>query len=130
MIGTVSRRPPSAISLAAVLAGGAVAHAVVPEVFDEMIPERLPGPARAWTLASGAAELAVAAAVAAPRTRRTGGLAAAVLFVAVLPGNVTMALSWSDRPPALRAAAWCRLPLQIPLVLWALAVRRQATTPS
>jgi len=103
---------------------------VVPEVFDAMIPDRLPGPARAWTLASGAAELAVAAAVAAPRTRRAGGLAAAVLFIAVLPGNVVMARSWSNRPPALRAAAWARLPLQVPLVLWALAVRRQATTPS
>ncbi|HZG97660.1 MAG TPA: hypothetical protein VEY14_05290, partial [Nocardioidaceae bacterium] len=67
----MSRRSPSA----AVLAGAAVAHAVLPEVFDAMIPDRLPGPARAWTLASGAAELAVAAAVAAPRTRRAGGLA-------------------------------------------------------
>jgi uncharacterized membrane protein len=66
----------------------------------------------------------VGAAVALPRTRRLGATAAACLFVAVLPANVRMARDWSGRSPAARAVAWGRLPLQVPLVAWALAVRR------
>jgi uncharacterized membrane protein len=66
----------------------------------------------------------VAAAVAVPRTRRLGATAAAWLFVAVFPANVRMARDWSHRSPALRAVGWARLPLQVPLIAWALAVRR------
>jgi uncharacterized membrane protein len=64
--------------------------------------------------------------VAAPRTRRLGGLLAAALFVAVFPANVKMALDWSDRSLLERIAAYGRLPLQIPMVIWALRVRRSA----
>ena len=75
-------------------------------------------------LARDAAALAdeVAAAVAHPRTRRTGGRAAAALFTAVFPANVAMARRWSSKPASYRAVAWGRLPLQIPLVWWALRV--------
>ena len=54
---------------------------------------------------------------------------AAALFVVVFPGNIKMALdsrpggrSWTGKP----AVAWGRLPLQVPLVAWALAVGRGA----
>lgn len=49
-----------------------------------------------------------------------------VLFIAVFPGNVQMAIDWSDRAFLPRAASLLRLPLQIPLVLWA---RRVALGP-
>ena len=98
-------------------------HLLRPAPFDAIVPRALPGTARFWTLASGVAELAVAAAVAVPRTRRSGATAAAGLFVAVFPANVQMALDWSDRSTAARTVAWCRLPLQVPLVLWTLRVR-------
>lgn len=116
--------------LAALLAGVATLHFAVPEQFDMLIPEQLPGTPRFWTLASGAAELAIATAVAVPRTRRIGSIAAAALFVAVFPGNVKMAIDWSDRSALEQAIAYGRLPLQIPLVLWALKVRRDATEPA
>jgi hypothetical protein len=48
--------------------------------------------------------------------------AAALLFVAVFPGNVYMALEPGDVP---RWAAVARLPLQVPLVLWAVSVWRR-----
>lgn len=115
---------PSPRPLAALLATAGAAHLLAPAPFDAIVPRALPGPPRLWTVLSGVAELAVAAAVAVPRTRRAGALAAAALFVAVLPANVQMALDWSDRSPAARAVAWGRLPLQVPLVAWALAVRR------
>ncbi|MFE2428784.1 hypothetical protein ACFXJ5_18840 [Streptomyces sp. NPDC059373] len=114
----------SARLLARLLATSGTAHFVVPGPFDAMIPRVLPGNPRAWTYASGAAELALAAGIALPRTRRTSALLAAGLFAAVFPANVKMARDWRDRPPPLKAAAYARLPLQAPLVLWALKVSR------
>lgn len=114
-------RAASPYVLAALLAGAGTLHFVRPEFFDALVPSFLPPSQRAWTYASGVAELAVAATVAHPRTRRRGGLAAAALFVAVFPGNVYMAIEPGDVP---RWAALARLPLQIPLVLWALQVAR------
>lgn len=116
----------SAMLLAGLLASAGVGHFVAPRGFDAQIPRSLPGSPRAWTYVSGAAELTVAAAVAHPRTRRVGGLAAAALFVAVFPGNVTMAYRWRHKPAPLRAAVYARLPVQVPLVLWARAVARDA----
>jgi uncharacterized membrane protein len=110
----------SAGRLAVFLAGAGLMHFLVPAPYDAIVPRYLPGRPRTWTLASGAAELGVAAAVASPRTRRAGALAAAGLFAAVFPANVQMARDWRGKPTALRAAAWLRLPLQVPLIVWAL----------
>jgi len=104
--------------LAGVLAGAGAVHLVRPALFDPLIPSFLPNP-RAWTYASGVAELVCAAVVAVPRTRRRGGLASAALLVAVFPGNLWMAIEPGDVP---RWVAVARLPLQVPLVLWALQV--------
>lgn len=112
--------------LAGLLAVAGVAHFVAPRSFDAIVPKSLPGTARAWTYASGAAELAVAAAVAHPRTRRVGGLMAAGLFAAVFPANVKMAYDWRNHPQPQKAIAYGRLPLQLPLVGWALYVSRRA----
>lgn len=125
------RRPADrrAGGLAALLLGAGAAHLAVPGPFDAMVPGALPGPARRWTQVSGVAELAVGAAVAAPRTRPVAALAAAGLFVAVFPANVSMALAWqrSASVGALASAgAWARLPLQVPLVLWAARVARES----
>jgi uncharacterized membrane protein len=120
------KRPRAAITMAAFLAGAGVTHFASPEFYDPLVPTQLPGSARFWVQASGVAELGVAALVAVPRTRRFGGLAAAALFVAVFPANVKMAVDWSDRSLRERAIAYGRLPLQIPLVLWARKVRRDA----
>jgi uncharacterized membrane protein len=113
-----------AAALAALLGGMGVLHFVTPKPFDAIVPRSLPGSPRTWTYLSGVAELAVAAAVAHPRTRRAGGLAAAALFVAVFPANVRMAADWRHASPAKRAIAFGRLPLQAPLVAWAWRVSR------
>lgn len=107
-------------ALAGLLASAGVTRFVAPRQYDAIVPRSLPGSARMWTYVSGVAEVAVAAAVADPRSRRQGGLAAAALFVAVFPANVKMARDWSGRPAAARAVAFGRLPLQVPLVWWAL----------
>jgi uncharacterized membrane protein len=108
--------------LAGFLAGAGTTHFTHPRFYDRMVPTQLPGPPRAWTWGSGAAELAVAAAVVNPRTRRRGALAAMTLFVAVFPANVKMARD--SRGFRDQALTYGRLPLQLPLVRWAWRVRR------
>jgi uncharacterized membrane protein len=114
-------RRTSPYLLGAVLTTTGVLHLLVPGPYDGLIPSWLPGTARAWVYGSGVAELVCAAGVLVPRTRRPAATATALLFVAVFPGNVEMAVHPGDVP---RWLALLRLPLQVPLVLWALQVRR------
>lgn len=117
-----SRR--SALLLAGVLTTSGVLHFALPGPFDGLIPGWLPGSARTWTYGSGVLELTTAALLANPGTRRRGGLVAAALFIGVLPGNVKMAVDWSDRSLVEQLIAYGRLPLQIPLVLWGMRIAR------
>ncbi|HUR15075.1 MAG TPA: MauE/DoxX family redox-associated membrane protein [Mycobacteriales bacterium] len=115
-------RSSSPYLLAGLLAGAAMTHFTHPGFYDQIVPRALPGPSRAWTWGSGVAELAVAGAVALPRSRRRGAMAAAVLFVVVFPANVQMALDVETTRD--RFLAYGRLPLQLPLVVWAWRVSR------
>lgn len=123
---TASRHHPATL-LAAMLATTGTLHFVAPKPFDTIVPRALPGPRRRWTHLSGAAELGVAAAVAVPRSRRAGGLAAAALFVAIFPANLQMAADWRHKALPYRLLAWGRLPLQLPLIAWALRASRDQT---
>lgn len=111
-------RTVSPYLLTALLAGAAATHFLKPGFYDPIVPHLLPGPARFWTYLSGVAELGVAAAVGIPRTRRLGALAATGLFVAVFPANLQMALD--AHTTGSRIVAYARLPLQLPLIWWAL----------
>jgi uncharacterized membrane protein len=122
-------RRGEALALAGLLAGAGVTHLLAPRQYDAIVPRSLPGPARFWTYASGVAELATATAIAVPRTRRAGGLAAAALFAAVFPANVKMARDWRRRPARARALAYGRLPLQAPLIWWAVRVAKEDRLP-
>jgi uncharacterized membrane protein len=120
----VSRSPRSPLLLAGLRATAGVTHFAAPRPYDATIPRALPGKPRTWTYASGAVELALAAGLALPRTRHTAALATAAFFVGVFPANVKMAADWRDRPAPLKAAALGRLPLQLPLVLWARSIAK------
>ena len=120
------RSERSPLLLAGLLATAGTAHFASPRQFDATIPSALPGAPRTWTYASGAAELALAAGLALPRTRKAAALATAAFFVGVFPANVKMAVDWRHRPAPQKAAAIGRLPLQLPLVLWARSVARTA----
>jgi len=115
-----------AYALAAFLGTAGATHFTKPDFYDPIVPRALPGEARTWTYVSGAAELTVAALVATRRTRALGGLLAAGLFVAVFPGNIQMAWDWRDRSAREQGAAYGRLPLQGPMVWWALRVAKRA----
>jgi uncharacterized membrane protein len=74
---------------------------------------------------SGVAELVCAAGLLA--RARWAGPASTILLVAVFPGNVAYAIRVTADPAStswLVAAAWLRLPLQVPLIWAALQARR------
>ncbi|MFJ1457585.1 hypothetical protein [Nocardia sp. N2S4-5] len=122
-------RPRRAQLMAAALFGMGTLHFVVPRPFDSIVPPALPGKARTYTYWSGVAEIGVATALAVPRTRRLGGLLAMLLFIAVYPANVQMAVDSVRNPKAplaLKAVSLLRLPLQVPMVRQAWKVRREA----
>ncbi|MET3638304.1 DoxX family protein [Curtobacterium oceanosedimentum] len=123
-----ARRATRTATLLAVLLGGAgVTHFLRPRGYDRIVPEGLPP--RLTTVVSGVAELGIAAGLAVPATRRASGWAAAALFTAVFPANVKMAADLLDSPRAGRVARLVgvlRLPLQAPLVAWAVRVGRHA----
>ncbi|MFF9839299.1 hypothetical protein [Streptomyces sp. NPDC013740] len=109
----------SALLLAGLMASAGLAHFAAPSQFDSIVPRSLPGSPRAWTRASGAAELVLAAGLAIPATRRASAHATALFFAGVFPANVKMAYDWRHRSTPERAVAYARLPLQVPLIVWA-----------
>lgn len=103
--------------VAGMLAVGGGAHFVVPDAYARIVPAALGNP-RAWVYASGVAEVVAGGLLAAGRTRRLGGWVSAAVLVAVFPANVQQALDNGG-------VFWARLPLQVPLVWWALAEARR-----
>ena len=116
----------SALALAAFMTGAGVMHFALPRVYEPLIPAVL-GTPRPWVYGSGVAEIACAGAVGIPATRRVGGYAMAGLYVVIFTGNVQMAVdAWRAGSTKRKALTTARLPLQIPLVLWALRVAQSA----
>lgn len=115
---------------AAFLVSGAI-HLARPRVFEPAVPRALPRP-RDLVLVSGVAELACAAGLLVPATRRFAGAASTALLVGVFPANVQMAVDGvgglarhRSRARAVRAAVTiARLPLQWPLIRWAWSAGR------
>ena len=108
---------------AGMLAFMGVLHLAVPKAFDRAIPKWVPGDPRMWTYVSGVWELSSAALLAMPRTKRLGAYLAAATFVAVYPANIQMSI---DNPPTtpLGVGMLLRLPMQLPMVAWALGHAR------
>jgi uncharacterized membrane protein len=109
--------------LALLLVAAGANHFWHPEPYDDLIPGFLGSP-RSWTLVSGVAEVVCGLLVAVPGTRRIGGWASLVLFVVVFPGNLTSAVHADTAGE--RWVTYLRLPLQVPLLLWAGQVAHDA----
>jgi uncharacterized membrane protein len=127
------RRPsipsPAAIALVAILGGAGFAHFAKPGFLDPIVPRWMPGSARLITYLSGAVELTAAVLTAVPRTRRLGGWFALATLIGVYPANIQAALDGGmkgmDPPFDSAAAAWLRLPFQLPLLWLAWKVARE-----
>ncbi len=104
------------MGLAVLLAVSGILHLVRPRIFESIVPHALPAK-RELVLISAVAELACAAGLIHPSTRRGAGLATAVLLAAVFPANVQHAVDvWRYKGPLAKAASLSRLPLQSPLI--------------
>ena len=99
-----------------------LSHFAFPEPYERIVPRLLPNPAF-WVRASGMAEILCGGMLVDRRTRRIGAWATVALLVAVFPANVRMALDGGipgrSFPLGSPVMAWLRLPLQVPLVVWA-----------
>ncbi len=123
----MSRTRLSLLGLCLLVGGSGVLHFVVPGPYRRIVPAPLRAHAATVVAASGACELACVALLALPRTRRLGATTTAALLVAVFPANIQMALdSLQTNTPfasGIIALTWLRLPLQVPLIRWALRFR-------
>ena len=114
--------PWRAVGLAVVLGGSGVLHLMRPGLYEWLVPPEL-GDARAWVTVSGVAELATAALIAVPSSRRSVGWAAAALLTAFLPAHLHTFRVVPRRPLPVSVAV-LRLPLQAPLIAAAMRVAR------
>lgn len=100
------------------MAGAGVMHFVAPGFYTKIVPRWI-GHERAVVAWSGVAELLCGLLVAVPRTRRVGAWATVVVLVVVYPANLQMAVDAGRPADAMGWAAWLRLPLQVPAIVWA-----------
>ena len=116
------------IVLGAAMCGVGVMHFVSPGPFAEIVPSYLPYP-RLLVLSSGAFEIALGAALFVPRARRLASFGLVLLYVAVFPANVYMAMH-HVQPAGLSMpawAAWARLPFQAVFIALAILAGRDRT---
>lgn len=100
------------------LAAGAM-HFLATEKYMAIMPGYLPAH-RELVYVSGAAEMLGGVGLLPERTRRAAAWGLVLLLVAVFPANVTMITEHERFPNVPLWAAWLRLPLQLPLIWWAL----------
>lgn len=107
-----------------------IAHFVFPKALDSIVPHFLPGTARTWTYLSGVAELLVAIGLLTPLSLKIGGTSirlfaaytALLLFIAVYPANIKMAIDWRHKAMLMQLLAYGRLPFQFGLFYWAWSI--------
>ncbi len=107
--------------LAALFLFAGLNHFRNPQPYLAIMPPMLPFP-RELVALSGVFEMAGGAGILLPRTRKIAAWGLVALLVAVFPANIYsafhgMTLNGNEVP---RWILWARLPLQLPLLWWAL----------
>lgn len=118
--------------LAVLLGVSGVLHFAVPKPYTAIVPKPLPYK-RELVYASGAVELACAAMLTQPGTRRLGGLLSFGLLLAVFPANLQMTIDGfrrSSSPLWYKIGLLARLPMQIPPLRWSARCARTAPSPA
>lgn len=135
----------SAAAMSALLLTSARKHFVEPQFFAEVVPdflcrddsgEQVNGPLAVmsreeWVALSGLIEAGAAVVLLIPGTRRAAAGCVTAMFTVFLAGHVD-ALRRAYGPagtPARRKTHTLRLPLQVPLILWAWSLRKPASGP-
>jgi len=104
-------------------------HFVRPRFFEAIVPPAIESQKQEAVAISGVAEIAGAAFVLVPASRRLGRWWLLALLVAVFPANIHMAVNPEqirglDMRKIPRWALWARLPLQPLAMLWVWHVTR------
>jgi uncharacterized membrane protein len=114
------------VLLAAGFAASGVVHLVKPDVYKPLMPRSVPAHHEV-IIGSGIAELALAAGLLHPRTRRLAGWGSVGLLLGVYPANLKMANdARKSNKSAFKLAAFGRLPLQLPMIRVALKAARNS----
>jgi uncharacterized membrane protein len=95
-----------------------ITHFANTSFFNDIVPPWLPPSPEFWTYISGIAEIIAAILLLRPATRRAGGIAALLLFIAVYPANLYMTWDWRNEAASQQFISWARLPFQF-LFIWA-----------
>ncbi|MFF1385050.1 hypothetical protein ACFVWT_15930 [Arthrobacter sp. NPDC058288] len=132
----------SAAAMSALLLASAMKHFREPAFFHQVVPEflcrddsgtRPNGPCAVmtrdeWVAVSGLIEAGAAVGLLVPATRKAAAVGITAMFTAFLAGHVD-ALRRAYGPagtPAQRQVHTARLPLQVPLIIWAWSLRKPA----
>lgn len=120
----------SRAALAALFAFTGTMHFLRPRFFEAIVPPAIAEQKKEVVAISGYAELAGAALVLHPASRRLGRWWLLALLVAVFPANIHMAVNPEqirglDMRKFPRWALWARLPLQPLAMLWVWQATRE-----
>ena len=107
------------ILLAAFMLFAGVLHFLSPDPFVAIVPDYLPSPL-ALVHVSGFFEILFGTGLLISRTRRYAAWGLILLFIAVFPANINMAVHRLPLAGAVYPVLnWVRLPFQIVLIAWA-----------
>ena len=112
------------VLLAVVMVFAGALHFFYPRAYARIVPAYLPAPLT-LVYVSGAAEIVGGLGLLLPKARALAAWGLVVLFIAIFPANVNMAvhrIGFTRTPPP-SWLLWARLPLQAVLIAWAYWVR-------
>jgi uncharacterized membrane protein len=108
------------VVLAVAISFVGIMHFATPNPFVKIVPSSLPHPLLLVYI-SGFFEIAGGIGLMVPRVRQAAAWGLILLFIAVFPANINMAINQIDLPgiPDSSILRWGRLPLQAVLIAWA-----------
>jgi len=109
---------PGRLLLALLFVFAGVLHVLLTPIYQSIMPSFLPH-SRLLVQISGVCEILGGLGLIFPITQQAAAWGLVALLVCVLPANVQMALHPKLWPSVPAWALWARVPLQLPLILWA-----------
>ncbi|NJM49326.1 MAG: hypothetical protein HC860_26710 [Alkalinema sp. RU_4_3] len=117
---TTPRKETWRLVLAIAISVVGILHFATPDPFVKIVPSSLPHPLLLVYI-SGFFEIAGGIGLMVPRVSQAAAWGLILLFVAVFPANINMAVNQINLPgiPDSAILRWGRLPLQFVLIAWA-----------